>query len=93
VTEYICRLTQLGSVREAEPEGDVVLPISVVLDVDLVQDIVAELEEVRTSGWVLRGDVVGYQRDCVGPVWADERVNIGVVCDRVLHGARGFTMG
>ena len=41
------------------------LRVAVVVDVDLVEDVVAELEEVRPAGRLLERDVVGDDRDRV----------------------------
>jgi len=68
---------------ELELVGDVRLTVTGVVDVDLVQHVVAELEEVRAAGWVLQRHEVRDQRDGVGLVGTDERVDIGVVRGRV----------
>jgi hypothetical protein len=54
--------------RERELVGDLRAPVVVVVDVDRVGDVVAELEEVRAAGGILERDVVGDDRDGVRPV-------------------------
>ena len=66
--------------------------VAVVVDVDLVQHVVAELVEVRAAGRRLQRDVVGDQRDRVRLVRADERVEVGAVGDRVLGDLGRFAM-
>jgi hypothetical protein len=77
---------------ELEPVLDVRQPVAVVVDVDRVEDVVAELEEVRPARRVLQRDVVGDDRDRVRLVRADERVRVRVVCDRVLADLRRLAM-
>jgi hypothetical protein len=72
---------------------DVAVPIAVIIDVDLIKHIIAELIEVRSAGRSLQRDVIGDQSDRVRIVWANKRVDIGVVCYRVLGNLGGFTMG
>ncbi len=64
VVEERVRVAQLG----VEPElvGDVGPRVAVVVDVDRVDDVVAELEEVRPAGRILERDVVRDDRDRVG---------------------------
>ena len=69
---------------EAELVGDVGPAVAVVVDVDLVQHIVAELVEVRAARRPLQRDVVGDQGDRVRLIRADERVHVGAVGHRVL---------
>jgi hypothetical protein len=52
--------------------------------VDRVEHVVAELEEVGTAGGIFQRDVVGDDGDSVRLVRTDERVDVGVVGDRVL---------
>src|SRR5215207_4893448 len=79
--------------REPELVGDVGLRISVVVDVDLVEDVVAELVEVRSAGGALQRDVVGDQGHCVWLVRTDERVDVGVIGDQVLRDLRCLAVG
>ena len=80
--------------REAEAVDHVRVPGDTgVADLDLVLHVVAELVEVRATLGVLEGDEVGDERDGVGLVGADERVDVGVVGDRVLGDFRGFAVG
>ena len=69
---------------EGEVVGDVGLAVAVVVDVDAVQHVVAELEEVGAARRILERDVVGDDRDGVGPIGADERVGVGAVGDGIL---------
>jgi len=73
---------------EPELEGDVRPGVVVVVDVDLVQDLVAERVEVRAACRALERNVVGDERDRVRLVRADERVHIGTVGHRVLGDLR-----
>jgi len=75
-----------------ERVGDVVLAVAAVVDVDLVEDVVAERVEVGAARRALQRDVVGDQRDRVGPVGADERVDVGAIGDRVLRDLRCFAV-
>ena len=83
-------MVHLGA--EAELVGDVRLAVAGVVDVDLVQDVVAELVEVRAAGRLLQRDVVGDQRDRARVIRADERVHVGTVGDRVLGDLRRLAM-
>ena len=58
--------------------------VAVVVDVDLVEDVVAELVEVRAAVGRLERDVVGDQGDGGRVVGADERVQVGAVGDGIL---------
>src|SRR5262249_1806865 len=64
----------------------------VVVDEDGVEDVVAELVEVRAAGRVLQGDEVADEGDGGGVVWADEGVDVGVVGDRILADLGGLPM-
>ena len=76
-----------------------------VVDVDLVQHIVtdrrccaddglgAELEEVRPAVGILQWDVVGQDRDRIGCVRADERVQVRAVSGRVFGNCGCFLVG
>jgi hypothetical protein len=96
------RLDRAGVVQErsivaqlgAEPElvRQIRPAVTVVVDVDLVEHVVAELEEGRPARRRLQRHVVGDQRDRVGLVGADERVQVGAVGDRVLADLRRFTV-
>jgi len=78
-----------------EPElvADVHVTVTVVVDVDGVQDVLAELVEVGPAVRSLQGDVVGDQRDAVGLVGTDEGVEVGRVGDGVLRDLGRFTVG
>ena len=78
-----------------EPEliRDVTLGRAAVRDTDLIEHVVAELVEVRSTVWLLQGDEVGDQRDGVRAVRADEGVDVGVVGDRVLGDLRRLAVG
>ena len=67
--------------RGLEPElvGDVGPGAGPVGDVDLVEDVVAELVEVGATVGLLQGDEVRYEGDLVGVVGTDKRVDVGVV--------------
>ena len=71
---------------EPEPVGDVGPAVPIVVDVDLVLHVVAELEEVRARRGKLQRDVVGDQRD--GVTRADECVQVSAVGYRVLGDLR-----
>ena len=85
-------LAHLGG--ELEQVGHVGLAVAVVVDVDAVQHVVAELVEVRAAGGILERDVVGDQRDRPGFVGmgADEGVGVGAVGHRVLGDLWRFTV-
>src|SRR5204863_2307735 len=68
---------------EPEPVLDLRLAIAVVVDVDGVANVVAELEEIRPTGRILERHIVGDDRDRVRLVRADERVTVRVVGDRI----------
>lgn len=78
---------------EAELVGHVRAAVAVVVDVDLVEDVVAELVEVRAAVRALQRQVVGDQGDGVGLVGADECVEVGAVGDGVLGDLRRFAVG
>ena len=59
---------------EGELERDVGAAVAVVVDVDLVQDVVAELVEVRSGRRPLERKVVRDQRHRVRVIWTYERV-------------------
>ena len=61
-------------------------------DVDLVPDVVAELVEVRPSRGRLERDEVGDDGHRVRRIRADERIDVGVVGNRVAGDVRRFTM-
>ena len=67
-----------------ESIGDVLVAVTRVVDLDLVSDVVRKPEEVGASGRLLKRDEVGDERRGVRLVGADERVDVGVVCCRVL---------
>ena len=80
--------------HRVEPElvGDVGVGVVVVVDMDLVEDVVAELVEVRPTGGLLEGHVIGDYRDRAGVIGADEGVKVGAVGDGVLGDFGRFTM-
>ena len=78
--------------REPELVRDVGDAVAVVVDVDLVQHVIAELEEVGAASRILERDVVRDERDRVGFVRADEGVGVGVVGYRVLRDLWSFAM-
>ena len=90
VVEEGLRVADRGA--EPELERDVGPAVPVVVDVDLVQHVVAELVEVRASGRPLQRNVVGDQRDRVRFVRAHERVYVGTVGHRVLGYLRCLAM-
>jgi hypothetical protein len=71
--------------RRLEPElvDDVVLRVAVVVDVDAIQDIVAELVEVRAAAGRFQRNPVGNQRHRARCVRADKRIDVGVVRQRI----------
>ncbi len=77
---------------EAELVGDIGIGVVVVVDMDLVEDVVAELVEVRPTGRLLEGHVVGDYRDRAGVIGADEGVKVGAIGDGVLGDLRRFAM-
>jgi len=68
--------------------GDVGPGAGPVGDVDLIEDIVAELVEVGAAVGLLQGDEVRDEGDPVGVVGTDERLDVGVVGYRVLGDLR-----
>src|SRR5437899_693855 len=70
---------------ETELVGDVLDRISVIVDFDLIEDIIAELIEVWPAIRSLQGNVVGDQGDGVWLVRADKRVDISIISYRVLR--------
>ena len=77
---------------EAELVADVGMPVPVLVDPDLVENAVVEAVEVRPAGRRFERDVVRDDRDRVRVVWADERVQVGVVRPRVLADQRRLRM-
>ena len=73
---------------EAPPVGDVRTCIPVVVDVDVVVRLLGPEVEVRAAGRLLEGDPRADQRDRVGLVRADERIDIGVVDLRIRRRER-----
>ena len=86
VVEERVRVPRRG--REAELVADVGAAVTVVVDLDLVQDAVVEAVEVRPAGRSFERDVVRDHRDGVRVVRTDERVQVGVVRPRVLADQR-----
>jgi hypothetical protein len=79
-----------GVGRELELVGHVLDGVTVVVDVDLVQHVVAELVVVRAATRLLDGDEVGDEADGVGVAPVDEGIDIGVVGYRILGDGRCF---
>src|SRR5262245_45755348 len=77
---------------ERELVRDLRLPVPVVVDVDVVEDVVAELVEVRPSRRLLERDEVGDEHDLVGLLGVHEGVDVGVVRARVLADERRLPM-
>src|SRR5439155_411831 len=69
---------------EAKTVLDILLAVAVVVDVDGVEDVVAEGREVRPARGLFERDEVGDDGDRVGPVGADEGVEVRVVRVGVL---------
>ena len=90
VVEERVRVPRLGA--EAELVADVLVAVAGVVDLDLVEDVVAEAVEVRTAGGLLERDVVRENRDRIRPVRAHERVDVGVVGDRILGDQRRLSV-
>src|SRR5438105_15474045 len=59
---------------------------------DLIKDVLPEAVEVRPPIGSLERDVVGDQGHRPGRIGADERIDIGVVRDRILRNRGCFTM-
>src|SRR5207244_1764054 len=78
---------------EAKLVVDLADPISVVVDVNRVQHIVAELKEVRATRRSLEGNVISNQRYRVWLVRANKRVHVGIVRNWVLGDLGRFSMG
>ncbi len=79
--------------RESELVADVRGAVPGVVEVDLVEHVVAELVEVRSAVRRFEGDVVGDQRHRPLGVRAHERIQIGAVGYRVLGYFWRLTMG
>ena len=69
---------------EAELVDDVLLAVGRVVDVDLVDDVLAEGIEVRPAGRLFERDVVRHDRDRVRLIRTTECVDVRVVRGRVL---------
>ena len=82
VVEERVRVPRRG--REPELVADVVLAVSVVVDLDLVEHGVVEAREVRPAGRSFERDVVGNDVDLARVVRIHERVQVGVVSPWVL---------
>ena len=78
---------------ELELVGDIRFRVAVVVDVNLVQHVVAELVEVRPAGGLLEGHVIGDDGNVVRTVRAHERVQVRAVCDWVLGYFWSFAVG
>ena len=90
VVEERVGISELG--LEPEPILDLRPPVAVVVYVDVVQDVVAELEEVGPARRVLQRHVVGEDGDRVGLVRTHERICVRVVGDGVLADLGCFTV-
>jgi glutathione synthase/RimK-type ligase-like ATP-grasp enzyme len=77
---------------ETELIGDFGKPVSVIVDEDFIEDIVAKLKEVGATGWLLQRYIVADQGDRVWPVWADKRVGIGIISHGIFGNFGCFTM-
>ena len=77
---------------EEEAVGDVLDAVAVVVDVDLVTDLLAEVPEVRPAGGLLHGDPVGDDDHVVRVVGVAERVQVRVVRDGVVGNLRRLSM-
>ena len=77
---------------ELELVTDVVLPITRVVDVDVVVGAVVEPVEVRTARRILERDPVRHHRQLPGRVVRRERIDVGVVRGRVECRVRGFAV-
>ena len=77
---------------ELELVTDVVLPVTRVVDVDVVVGAVVEPVEVRTARRILERDPVRHHRQLPGGVVRRERVDVGVVRGRVERRVRGFAV-
>jgi hypothetical protein len=64
--------------------GDVGFRVSIVVDVERIEDVVTELEEVRPARRFLQRNLVGEDRYGVGLVGTHERIDISVVCHRIF---------
>src|SRR5207245_1241798 len=78
---------------ETELIRDVLEAVAVVVDEDLVQDVIAELEEVRAARGLLERYEVRENRDLRGIRGIDERVEVRVVRDGILRNRRRLAMG
>ena len=90
VVEERVRVPGLGA--EAELVADVLVAVAGVVDLQLVEDVVAEAVEVRAARRLLERDVVREDRDRVRLVRAHERVDVGVVGDRILRDQRRLSV-
>lgn len=84
------RLLVLDVRLEGEAVEQVALPVTVVVDVEVVLRVLGELVEVRAAAGLLEGDPVGDDRRRVGLVGADERVDVRVVVLGVARDQRGL---
>jgi hypothetical protein len=71
---------------------DVVLRVAVVVDMNLVEHVIVEAVEVGATRGFFEGNVVGDDSDRVGPVWADESVDVSVVGARIPADERRFAV-
>ena len=77
---------------EAELVFDVRNGVTVVVDVELVEHVVAELVEVRAASSLFERIHVHDERGRIGPVRAHERVHVREVGDRVFGDGRSLSV-
>src|SRR5262245_13081668 len=75
-----------------ELEVDVGYSIAGVVDIDVVQDVWIEVEKSRTTRGSFHRNVVGYDRNRIGAIGTHERVQIGIVCERIIADQWRFPM-
>jgi hypothetical protein len=78
---------------ESELIGDICSSIPIIVDVDLVQDIIAEFIEIWSTCRAFQGYLVSDQGDRVGLVRADKRVDVGIVGHWIFGNLGRFAMG
>jgi hypothetical protein len=90
VVEERVRIPRLR--REAELVGDVLDAVAVVVDLEFVEDVIAEAIEVGTALWILERDPRRNERHRVGVIGTDERVHVGRICLGIAADERRFTV-
>jgi hypothetical protein len=73
--------------------GDFSEGVPVIVDLDLVEDIIAKLKEIRATRWLLQRNIVADQGDCVWSVGADKGIDISIVSHGIPGNFGCFTMG